>query len=256
MRRLLRRSTLTSNPTDDEGNDPTDDGEQTFEQAMQLVGETEERPVRANASTLHGPSMARTYGREVDPDRYGGARGRDLDGAMDRYKTFHAKEPLDVRDLPHVLPARVVCVGDALSVMYRTDKWHEDGDDEDYKHLHDKGEKPYEIGEGVRLYEPAKEYRKSTVGGARVSTTLKAEKPPVKYPEALARLGYCLGFFVRRDDDGEIYELNPRGCDLYSSPSGDMLAVYSPTPQSDGSVGFLAIMSGGGLRVLKDGIDG
>jgi hypothetical protein len=35
-----------------------------------------------------------------------------------------------------------------------------------------------------------------------------------------------------------------------------MLAVYSPKPQPNGDVGFLCVMSGGKLRVLKEGIDG
>ena len=35
-----------------------------------------------------------------------------------------------------------------------------------------------------------------------------------------------------------------------------MLAVYSPEAQPDGSVGFLCVMAGGKLRVIKDGIDG
>jgi hypothetical protein len=191
-------------------------------------------------------------------DSVGGAGAKHLDAAMRRYKTFHAKDPIRVAELEHDLPKRWVPVGDALSVMYRTDKWKKDGTDEDYKHLHDKGDGvPYEISQGVRFYEPEGEAARSQVQGRRGGVEIGAPRTlPASEPRAMSLLGYCLGVFVRRDDDGEIYEANPRGAYLFSSPSGDFLAVYSPHEQSDGSSGFLAVMAGGKLRVLKDGIDG
>lgn len=208
------------------------------------------------------PSMDTRFGDDLDDeaiDGVGGAEGRHLDDAMKRYEVFHDKAPIRVAELSHDLPQRWSQVGDALAVMYRTDKWKKFGTDEDYKHLHDKSDgKPYEIRKGVRLYEPAKEARKSRVQGRRGESVevVREQGLPVARPRALTLLGYCLGFFVRRDDDGEIYEVNPRGAYLFSSPKGDMLAVYGPNEQPDGSSGFLAIMSGGKLRVLKDGIDG
>jgi len=217
------------------------------------------------ATTLGGRSSMDTsrVGREVDPDRYSGRRGKELDAAMDRYETFHAKRPLRTVELPHDLPTSVVPVGQVISTMYRTDKWHEDGDDEDYKHVHDNSrggkDKEYEFGKGVIAYEPAREASKSRVegGGKRGKAQVeKAVRLPVHAPGALSLLGYCLGVFVQRFDDNEVYEISPRGCYLFSSPKGDMLAVYSPDKQPDGSIGFLMIMAGGGLRVLKDGIDG
>ena len=217
------------------------------------------------ATTLGGRSSMDTsrVGREVDPDRYSGRRGKELDAAMDRYETFHAKRPLRTVELPHDLPTSVVPVGQVISTMYRTDKWHEDGDDEDYKHVHDNSrggkDKEYEFGKGVIAYEPAREASKSRVegGGKRGKAQAgKAVRLPVHAPGALSLLGYCLGVFVQRFDDNEVYEISPRGCYLFSSPKGDMLAVYSPDKQPDGSIGFLMIMAGGGLRVLKDGIDG
>lgn len=219
----------------------------------------------SRASTLNGRSSmdTRHVGRDVDPDRYTGARGKALDAAMDRYETFHAKRPLRTVELPHDLPTSVVCVGQVISTMYRTDKWHEDGDDEDYKHVHDNSrggkEREYEFGKGVLAYEPVREASRSVIesGGKRAKPRpSKAVRLPVSAPKALSLLGYCLGIFVHRFDDDEIYEINPRGCYLFSSPKGDMLAVYSPDAQPDGSRGFLMIMAGGGLRVLKDGIDG
>lgn len=198
-------------------------------------------------------SMRTDFGNTFDDDRLdrvGGDRGRDLDAAMGRYETFHAKAPIRVAELDHDLPSKWVCVGDCVAVMYRTDKWKKDGVDEDYKHLHDKAdETPYEVGEGVRFYEAADLADPSDSDASPV-------RLPVKRPKALTLLGYFLGAFVRKDVDGEMYEVNPRGCYLMASPSGDMLAVYSPNEQSDGSSGFLAISAGGNLKVLKDGIDG
>lgn len=226
--------------------------------------EIEENPRRA--STLNGrPSMDTSHvGHEVDPDRYTGARGKHLESAMDRYETFHAKRPLRTVELPHDLPTSVVPVGQVISTMYRTDKWHEDGDDEDYKHVHDDSrggkDREYEFGKGVIAYEPANQVGKSVVAtdGKRTKAKVGAKsiRLPVQAPKALSLLGYCLGVFVQRFDDQEIYELNPRGCYLFCSPKGDMLALHSPDKQPDGSSGFLMIMAGGGLRVLKDGIDG
>lgn len=209
------------------------------------------------ASALRGrPAMQTNFGHEIDPDEPSGKAGGDLDGAMKRYEIFHEKAPIRVVDLDHDIPTSWSPVGDALSVMYRTDKWKADGNDIDYKHLHDEGDdKPYEFRKGVRFYEPASEVRKSTVGGKRRQEA-PAQRLPVAVPGAITLLGYCLGFFVKRYDDEEIYEVNPRGCYLFSSPSGNLLLIYSPDRQPDGSSGFLGAMAGGKLRVLKDGIDG
>jgi len=210
------------------------------------------------ARPIRGPAMDTRFGETVEnPDVIDGTEGKHLDAALGRYETFHDKAPIRVAELAHDLPERWIAVGDALAVMYRTDKWKKDGDDIDYKHLHDKGEdKPYEVRKGVRLYEPAAQARRSTVQGGAAGPLSREQGLPVAAPKAVTMLGYCLGLFVRRYDDGEVYEVNPRGCWLFCSPSGDMLAVYSPHEQPDGTSGFLAIMAGGNLRVLKDGIDG
>jgi hypothetical protein len=202
-------------------------------------------PNRRARALGNRPSMKTSFGDTLDDiDSVGGPKGVDLDAAMSRYETFHAKLPIRVAELAHDIPTRWEEVGDALSVMYRTDKWKKDGVDEDYKHLHDKSDgQPYERLKGVRFYEPA-QHRRS------------GRSLPVKTPKALTLLGYCLGFFVRKDDDGQEYETNPRGCYLFCSPSGDALYLYSPDEQPDGDSGFLAAAVGGNLRVLKDGIDG
>lgn len=237
-RRSSRGPSMRQNPERPPHGSPD---ERYMEQASGLIQN------RAKARAIGDrPSMdTGFFGADLEDeeiDRIGGANGRDIDAAMARYQTFHAKEPIRIAELDHELPTRWKEVGDALAVMYRTDKWKKDGNDEDYKHLHDKGDdKPYDIGKGVRIYEPTRS------GGQSL---------PVSRPQAITLLGYCLGVFVRKDEDGEIYEANPRGCYLFSSPSGDMLAIYSPHEQADGSSGFLAVMAGGNLRVLKDGIDG
>jgi hypothetical protein len=217
----------------------------------------------ARARSLAGrPSMdTSAFGKDLDDnaiDGIGGAEGRHLDGAMQRYTIFHAKDPIRVAELAHDIPTSWRCTGDALAVMYRTDKWKPDGVDEDYKHLHDRTEgQPYPVNRGVRFYEPAAEAPKSKVDGLGGRPSLpKPSRLPVATPKAITLLGYCLGAFVRRDDTGEEYEVNPRGCYLYSSPGGDLLLLYSPEEQPDGSSGFLAAFAGGKLRVLKDGIDG
>lgn len=255
---IVRRTTLR--PNDASGDD------ETLQLAARLVAETEGEELHPNLARARplgdAPAMRRVYGKEIDPDsvRSGGA----VDAAIDRYEIFHQKHPIDLRELQHDLPKKLVCIGDALAVAYRTDKWKEDGNDEDYKHVHEKRTGGlYKTGKGVKFYEPAGEYQKSRLRSnfARSEMPdLRVQGPPVRYPNALTRLGYCLGAWVRRYDvpDGEnaYFSTHPRGCDLYCSPSGDMLAIYSPKQQSDGSVGFLAVMAGGNLRVVGDGIDG
>jgi hypothetical protein len=211
---------------------------------FEQLEDDEDDDLETNPRTLGDRAAMKTrFGDTLEDDALdalSGARARDTDAAMKRYETFHAKAPIRVAELAHELPTHWKPVGDAVAVMYRTDKWKKDGTDEDYKHLHDRGEdKPYEVRRGVRFYEPAS-------GGG---TTLPK-------PKAITLLGYCLGAFVRKDDDGEIYETNPRGCYLFSAPDGHTLYMYSPAKQSDGSSGFLAAFRGGNLRVLKDGIDG
>lgn len=204
------------------------------------------KTLEPNAARALGdrPAMRTNFGKELEPeelDDLNGSEGRDVDGAMRRYETFHAKQPIRITELVHDLPTRWVCIGDGLAVMYRTDKWKKDGTDEDYKHLHDAGDnRPYPVRGGVRFYEPA-------TGG-------RGERLPA--PKAVTLLGYCLGAFVRKDSDGHEYETNPRGCYLFAAPDGHTLYLYSPDKQPDGSGGFLAALHGGKLRVLKDGIDG
>lgn len=197
---------------------------------------------------------SKRFGAEIDPDRVSGAAGRHLDGAMSRFQIFQQKAPQAVVRVRHDPPKLVCPVGDAISVMYRSSKWTKPGEEEvdiDYKHRHEPSEgREYQVGRGVRLYE------NSRFASAQLKRNAGTEPLPREMPDAWARLGYCLGLFVRRDDDGQVYEINPRNSWLLSAPDGHMLAVYSPQPQSNGDVGFLCILAGGKLRVLKEGIDG
>lgn len=207
------------------------------EELVDNGGEFDDAPetMKLAASMLHencgceleeNPSMDVRFGKDIDP------KGSLAETATKRYETFHAKEPRRVvrLDSSHSIPSSVDLVGDCMSVMYKTDKWYEDGDDVEYKHVHD---------QGVKVFEPR--------GVQSFGTPAKL---PVERPKAIVLLGKHLGFFMKRTDDGEVYECNPRKTYLFCSPSGNMLLVYSPRE------GFLAVMAGGRLKVEKDGIDG
>lgn len=216
---------------------------------MRRVSSRTSRRLKANKSV-----ESRRFGREIDPDSIKGSEGRDLDGAMSRFETFHQKAPQAVVRVTHKPPTQVVPVGDALAVMYRSSKWTKPGEEEvdvDYKHLHEPSEgREYAVRKGVRLYENAR------YASAKLRKNAGTQPCPLPAPDAWTRLGYCLGLFVRRDDDGQVWEVNPRNTWLLSSPDGHLLAVYSPKPQANGDVGFLCVLAGGKLRVLKEGIDG
>jgi len=222
---------------------------------MKRTSKRSSRGRRSSRKLLPNRSVeARTFGTEIDPDRIRGAEGTSLDAAMDRYQIFQQKAPQRVVRVQHDVPKQVVPVGDALSVMYRSSKWTKDGEEEvdtDYKHRHEPDEgREYAAAKGVRIYENAR------FADAELKRNAGVEKIPLPPAHAWARLGYCLGFFVRRDDDGQIHESNPRNTWLLAAPDGHMLAVYSPKPQSNGDVGFLCVFAGGKLRTLKEGIDG
>lgn len=171
-------------------------------------------------------AMVTNFGRPVLDDV-------KVDKAIERYEIFHKKDPRKIVELDddHRIPVQVEKVGELLSIAYLTDKWKEDGDDEAYKHVIEEG--------GQTLYEPRGSHS-------------WAEKCnfPIKPPREVTMLGRCLGFYVKRADDGQVYEANPGGCYLFCSPSGNALYVYSPRD------GFIALACGGNLNVEKDGIEG
>lgn len=183
---------------------------------------TSRKPGRKGSRpNAHRGVMGRMYGLSVQSEPK---------SAIRRYRIFHKKDPREVRVIQG-LPDHVRELGRALSVMYETDKWNDDGDDIRYKHLHENG---------VLAFEAA-------ARPGRGTTTLPVAVPAPD--EGFARLGRCLGFFVQTDD-GKVREYNPRGTDLFSSPRGDLLGVYHPAR------GWVAFIAGGKLRVESEGIDG
>lgn len=232
------------------------DGDRFMPNRSEAMRRNKRNPEYMHDRKVGSGVMGHISGRAIDPDALQGMELRDVTKAMDRYEIFHQKQPLEVVHVEHEPPEQLVPMGFAVSSSYRTDKWKKDGSDIDYKHVHnDKGEKPYDYsgGHGVRFYENSEFVDKRTI---RANGLVEA---PKEYPEAWTRLGAFMGSDVR-GDDGEFHEVDAKksakDCWLLCSPSGNMLAIYSPRPQADGSVGFLAIMCGGELRVIKDGIDG
>jgi len=181
----------------------------------------------------NGRAMAsERLGRSV-PQPKRGRRAEAVDAAMERYHTFHKKEPKQLIEIDpsHEIPTRVDRIGELLSIAYRTDKWYEDGHDVDYRHVVEQG--------GQTLYEPAGSHSWAT-----------KTKLPITPPGVVTLLGKSLGLFVKRESDSKVFEANPKRSFLFCSPSGDMLLLYSPRE------GFLAMACGGKLSVETHGIDG
>lgn len=178
---------------------------------------------RTSRTSRNKGVMSRMYGSAADVDPEG-----PIKEAIEKYETFSKKEPRGIVML-RGLPDEFEEIGKGISVMYETDKWKEDGQDERYKHVH---------GNGVRVFEPVG----SSAGGKPLPVT-----PPTP-EEGFARLGRCLGYFVQVGETEREY--NPPGTDLFTSPTGNLLGVYCP------SRGWVAFMTGGRLRVEAAGIDG
>jgi len=177
-------------------------------------------------SMRRNPAMTARFGKEVAPPS-------SLSKAERIYRTFHQKDPRRVVQLNHRIPTKVGKAGELISVSYRTDKWHDDGHDVDYKHVDDPG---------VFVYEPW--------GAQSWLEEAKLPRRPPSENEGLALLGKHLGYYIRRVGDGEVLEATPRNTYLFCAPDGKMLFVYHPKR------GFLAIMAGGRLSVRAEGIDG
>jgi hypothetical protein len=154
--------------------------------------------------------------------------------AIKKYVDFHQHEPKKVGDFhPElVIPARAVCAGRAIDVLYRSDKLNpETLEDEgwiDYIHEHDGGVNLY-LGDGD--------------GPERaVPQFLRAARE-------LTWLGKCLGLKFR-DHDGKDHEL--RGTqplpELYTTSNGKALLVIQSKRK------LLAMVWGGRLGVEPRGI--
>ena len=101
----------------------------------------------------------------------------------DRWRTFHAREPRQIREVTLEIPDRWELAGQAAWVCYRSDKWT--GDFVDYKHDH---ERPYP---------------KSYVPKSRGDHTLPAK---FKKFSGLAILGDCIEWAALNEAGGEMVE--------------------------------------------------
>lgn len=159
--------------------------------------------------------------------------------AINKYIEFHQFEPDEIGafDPSFRIPKTVYLAGDAVHVLYRSDKLNPmTGRDEgviDYIHEHEKG---------------VKVYRTDRASGG------KPKKVPlyITRVETLTRLGRCLGFAYRDNGTGFDVEATPsRGrCELYTIPSGKALIVVERRAKA------VALVWGGQLGVEWRGIVG
>ena len=159
--------------------------------------------------------------------------------AVDKFTEFHDFEPRETGTIPGLkIPSSVKIAGDAVHVMYRSDKWHE-GRSDDYIHEHDRGVK---VGRTGNCPGPS---RAVPVEIQRVTT--------------LVRIGRCLGV-AYEDADGNVVEMRPDGSvQLYCSPNGRALFVVDGVRVKNGRASFARpkvemILWGGRLGVEDRGI--
>ncbi len=156
--------------------------------------------------------------------------------AVTKYRAFHQQDPRKVgefhRDL--VIPDVAMCVGDAVNVLYRSDKLNPTtGEDEgwiDYIHDH---------GAGVKMYR----------------TDRTAEGVMRTVPAMLVRatelywLGDCLGFEYKEEITKKVEAKGTKPLpELYAIPSGRALLVIQ------GKRRLMAMIWGGKLGVEPRGI--
>lgn len=159
-----------------------------------------------------------------------------MNRAVRKYVEFHQHDPTKIGSFHADLeiPETAVCVGDAINVMYRSDKRNPStGADEgwiDYIHEHSSGVKVYRCDPGAHGISRDVPKWLRGVGG-------------------LAWLGDCIGFAFQ-DADGRTVEA--RGTtplpELYADPSGRALLVIQ------GKRRILAMIWGGKLGVEPRGI--
>jgi hypothetical protein len=159
--------------------------------------------------------------------------------AIEKFTEFHDFEPRETGTIPGLkIPSTVKIAGDAVHVMYRSDKWHQ-GRSDDYIHEHDGGVK---VGRTGNCSGP--------------SRTVPAE---IQRVSTLVRIGRCLGV-AYADDDGNVVEMRPDGSvQLYCSPNGRALFVVDGVRVKNGRATFTRpkvemILWGGRLGVEDRGI--
>jgi hypothetical protein len=170
--------------------------------------------------------------------------------ARSKYIQFHQHEPRKVGSFASslVIPDQALWIGDAISVLYRSDKLNpETGQDEgwiDYIHGDPKGRGAERM--TARVYRCDRRGRGSSSDDAGELATVPAW---LRGAKELTWLGDCLGFSYT-DLDGKKREAKGSGVlpELYTTPSGKALLVI----QSKRSL--LAMFWGGRLGVEPRGI--
>jgi hypothetical protein len=133
-------------------------------------------------------------------------------------------------------PAKVRKVGNAVRVLYESDKWNSVGKTVEYYHDH---------GKGVMFYEPAED---------------GSETFPHRYPDEICLIGECIGLVVAPFGE-EIAEGIMQGSNiLVASPDGwiDKMRhnrVFLAIINLDGG-GVEGLIDGGNLRITSHGIEG
>jgi hypothetical protein len=153
------------------------------------------------------------------------------------YRGFHQKEPKKIGDFHPdlVIPAECICVGDAIHVLYQSDKLNPTtGEDEgviDYIHKHDRGVKIYRCDRGAQ--------------GELVTVPSW-----IRNATELEWLGDCNGFAYKSVVTGKKCEAEGTSPlpELYTTPSGKCLLVIQ------GKRRLLALIWGGKLGVEPRGI--
>jgi len=153
------------------------------------------------------------------------------------WRTFHDKDsPDELIEVIRPWPAAWGLSGEASRVLYLSDKWQPDGDQQAYYHDHEGG---------VQLWEP---------WGTQEWLTQKKRSPSRSLPcKDATVLGYCLGWELEREDTNEHLDIEfaDEEALLCAVPSGKVLFVVDI-----GSGEVIAVFVGGSLAVKPEGIVG
>lgn len=165
--------------------------------------------------------------------------------AIEAYRQFYKLDPRDIDTLPGEIPTRARLLGDAVHVLYRSDKRNPTtGADEGWvNYIH-------EHGKGVHVYAVARE-----LGDGRERTVPRWIHG--QGHQWLVALGDCAGF-AYASEDGQTIEvkLSSRQHRLCSLASGKALVIMR-WPESQGQrAGIVALIWGGKLGVAARGIVG
>jgi len=152
------------------------------------------------------------------------------------YKDFHKFNPRDIGEFKpsFYIPDEAVFVGDAVDVMYRSDKLepitHIDEGMIDYIHKHKKGVKVYRT-------------------DAKADGTVRKVPKWIWEAQQLVCLGESLGFTYRDHDGTQVNaDVAPPLPELYATPNGKALLVIERKQK------VVALIWGGKLDVEPRGI--